>query len=83
MFKGIMTHTLIKQCIYSFKPLNKSFYRHILAIWEIVKENNNKSRNFAFICSAINVSLNLTFIETYDQYTKSVKKFSYFFIFIL
>ena len=34
------------------------FYRHILARWEILKENTDESKNFVFVCLEIAFSIN-------------------------
>ena len=41
-----------------FQQVNRSFYRSILTIWEILKVYADNNKYFAFICSQMNVSFN-------------------------
>ena len=54
--------------------VNIRFYCPILTLWKISRENTDKNRNFAFICSEMMVSLNFG-LEKCMTCFKSIKKF--------
>ena len=53
-----MSHNLILKCNSYLKQVIGRFYRHILAICDVWKKDNDRSRNSVFICSEMNYLLN-------------------------
>ena len=48
-----------QKCTQNYKQVGyQTFFHHIVATWEILKENINKSRNCVFIWEQMNVSIN-------------------------
>ena len=76
LFKRVITSNLIKKSIISILSKFVDVLSSILSVWELLKDNTYKNRNFVSMYSKMNVSLDLT-LEKCLKYYKSVKNKSF------